>query len=418
LNTIWNDEEFCSGTVAPIFERAAKDQGFHLILKGWEPKHNKLIFICKRGTYYREKNGSYYLAKKEGESSIGQCLQQEYSKRVATTSRAIKGQNSACRFGFSVYWHPDVKRWFLPKEQAGCKHHSGHLKVPPHLVNLPIKALPPDEIQLAKDGTHEFMKTSMLEALIHRRNDVTISRDRLKYYQQCKKDIANNPIIERVSTGNPEMDGDLPQPRTPADKLLAALDSDQDVSYIALYGNYDSHLLTIRQKRKVRETHSVDEFGTSEDLLNDPTDSAKQTAEQIRGDLLVSGTGMILLGVTWTENTTLKRFSLFPEVTAVDIMEKTNSEGRPMMTCTGMDSNNELFPYMWAFMPSQAIWAFKWFFLHAYPAMTGPQVLPDIHLFLADGDYKLYKAIDKNSGTEHALFPKATCRSCSWHYCN
>jgi hypothetical protein len=126
---------------------------------------------------------SYYLAKKEGESSIGQCLQQEYSKRVATTSRAIKGQNSACKFGFSVYWHPDVKWWFFPKEQARCKHHSGHLKVPLHLVNLSIKALPPDEIQLAKDGTLEFMKTSMLEAFIHRRNDVTISRDRLKYYQ-------------------------------------------------------------------------------------------------------------------------------------------------------------------------------------------------------------------------------------------
>ena len=39
--------------------------------------------------------------------------------------------------------------------------------------------------------------------------------------------------------------------------------------------------------------------------------------------------------------------------------------------------------------------------------MTGPQVLTDIHLFLANGDYKLYKAIDKNSGTEHMLcFPK------------
>jgi hypothetical protein len=52
-------------------------------------------------------------------------------------------------------------------------------------------------------------------------------------------------------------------------------------------------------------------------------------------------------------------FHMFPEICGVDVTEKTNSEGRPLMTCVGVDSNKKTFPFGWAFMPSQACWAFN-----------------------------------------------------------
>jgi hypothetical protein len=55
--------------------------------------------------------------------------------------------------------------------------------------------LPPDEIQLAKNGLSKFIRASILEAFIHRRNDITIKRDRLKQYQQYEKVITNNLIL-------------------------------------------------------------------------------------------------------------------------------------------------------------------------------------------------------------------------------
>jgi hypothetical protein len=66
-------------------------------------------------------------------------------------------------------WLPDV-----PAKQQGSLKHCGHLWCQPDLVVLPVKALPRDEIIMAADGTKEFMKASMLEALLFCQNATTI----------------------------------------------------------------------------------------------------------------------------------------------------------------------------------------------------------------------------------------------------
>jgi hypothetical protein len=159
--------------------------------------------------------------------------------------------------------------------------------------------------------------------------------------------MAENPMLSFLRTGEQSHDANLPTPSTPADLILADLDADPSSSYVAMYGKYDSELLTIHQKHKRLANHSVEEMDLEDH--NDGIDSAQKSAEKIRGNLSVTGTGMILLGLAWTEDSAAIRFSMYPEAFGLDVTENTNSEGRPLALCVGLDHNNQTFTHTMLF---------------------------------------------------------------------
>jgi hypothetical protein len=213
-------------------------------------------------------------------------------KAVNTTGLPIKSLSEKCPFQFCIYWNPNINRWYLPAEQQGSLKHCGHLWCQPELVLLPVKALPKeDEIIMAANGTKEFMKASMLEALLFCQNARTIPTQKLQYFQLCQKRMVDNPMLLAIKTGDESHDANLPKPSTPADLILVDLDADPNSSYVAMYGKYDSELLTIHHKYKLLADHSVEEIELEDH--NDGIDSAQKAADKIRGNLSFSGTGMI-----------------------------------------------------------------------------------------------------------------------------
>jgi hypothetical protein len=62
--------------------------------------------------------------------------------------------------------------------------------------------------------------------------------------------MAENPMLSFLWMGEESHDANLPMPSTPTDLILADLDADPYSSYVAMYGKYDSELLTIHQKHK------------------------------------------------------------------------------------------------------------------------------------------------------------------------
>jgi hypothetical protein len=107
---------------------------------------------------------------------------------------------------------------------------------------------------------------------------------------------------------------------------------------------------------------------------------------------------MVLLGVAWMDSALHRCFHMFPEICGVDVTEKTNSEGRPLKTCMGVDSNNKTFLFAWCFMPSQACWEFNWFYTQALPTLVGKSALGHLCCTFADGSKELYEPLDRNSG--------------------
>jgi hypothetical protein len=47
-----NSPKFRKEKLAPLVARMCLQQGFTSILKGWENKKNKAVFVCSRGRYY------------------------------------------------------------------------------------------------------------------------------------------------------------------------------------------------------------------------------------------------------------------------------------------------------------------------------------------------------------------------------
>ena len=58
-------------------------------------------------------------------------------------------------------------------------------------------------------------------------------------------------------------------------------------------------------------------------------------------------------GFAWVTPGELCMFEAFPNVTMVDIVEKTNNEKQPLFTVGGKDSNGKIFIFLRCFMPNQ-----------------------------------------------------------------
>lgn len=79
--------------------------------------------------------------------------------------------------------------------------------------------------------------------------------------------------------------------------------------------------------------------------------------------------GQVLLALAWTTDGGRREFDMFPEIVFGDATEETNSEERPLYTLLGKDNMNKSFGHTWCFMPSNAKWAYSWFFEDAVPTL-------------------------------------------------
>jgi hypothetical protein len=101
----FNTPEFRKKTLAPMVARVCIQHGFTSINKGWDRKKSKVVFICSRGRYYQSTKTS------EKESAAGR-----------TTKRPIfdkEKEKTTCPFRFAIYWCPNRRRWYIPKQQGG-----------------------------------------------------------------------------------------------------------------------------------------------------------------------------------------------------------------------------------------------------------------------------------------------------------
>ena len=112
----------------------------------------------------------------------------------------------------------------------------------------------------------------------------------------------------------------------------------------------------------------------------------------IRDNLIPSPSGKILLLASWTTNSGRRKFNMYPEFCGGDDTEGTNVEQRPLYTFCGKDHKNQVFPWMWAFLPSKSLWVYI-FLVQSVPILhpgTGVQRVVKIN---TDADQQETRAI-------------------------
>lgn len=105
---------------------------------------------------------------------------------------------------------------------------------------------------------------------------------------------------------------------------------------------------------------------------------------------------------------------MFPEVMSGDDTEDTNSEERPLYTLLGKDNNNQSFGHTWCFMPSRALWVFRWIFEHAVPILHPGTACKRVQLIPTDADAQETRAIEAVCGPGK-IYELASHLHCAFH---
>ncbi len=229
-----NSREFRERIVIPYFVRPCLSGGFNLMSKGWEGSHSCIRFVCNRGKHYRRKP-----------PEAGKVP----TDRISRTCRPIRGETETCKFSFKVWWDGDLNRWYFPKAQAGCKHHTGHTHREPHECRLLAKDYGEDVIQTIIDALQSSIRPAQIQALISTQTGHGMDRKQIAHLKKQIRESTeiNMAVIESIA-GNGPIVGEY-QP-TPADRLLSELETSPKYSYTLLYAQYDTDELKVYRRDK------------------------------------------------------------------------------------------------------------------------------------------------------------------------
>ena len=140
-----NDEETVA-EVKSIFVNACKSAGCK-VGGQYEKKLNSIVFECNRSKFINRENNLKQSrdAYEKRLKKLGVSEEEKpFVQREKRTSKPIKGRagfDTQCKFRFSAFWDEQSGRWYIPKEQKGCRDHAGHMREVPSNIRVSSKFL-------------------------------------------------------------------------------------------------------------------------------------------------------------------------------------------------------------------------------------------------------------------------------------
>ena len=310
-----------------------------------------------------------------------------------------------CSFVFSAYFDEGLARWFFPKEGNGNAEHRGHPHIEPHLIRLRTDVvLDEDERRLTRDAQSSRISSAAARNLLFTRTGQHLEWSQIHHLY--KKDQAELLITQGLTN---------PSRGTAVDRLIAYAKRDPKISFIMLFAESNSDLITIKQRKlSANKADTVDKF---EEDLGDLVNSPMYHARALRDRLIKSKTGQILLAFAWTSDESRRKFDMFPEILTADDTKNVNSEERDLHSVIGQDSNRQLYVVLNIFNPSAAQWAFTWGNQIAFPFLHPGSGRNRVRKYVTDADCQLVNSIDSvaRAGPETYAMLKAKAGLCVWH---
>ena len=215
----------------------------------------------------------------------------------------------------------------------------------------------------------------------------------MSYFQACHDDLSN--VVAQI-------DGSM----SSAEKILALMDAlianGDDLDYCALIHSHE-------QEYKVRFPK-----GRPPKSITDGSTDRKTTIAEIRKSMKVSEGTEVLLAIAWISGEEKELFRRFPTVVSADITEKLNKEKRPTFIFVGLDGNNKLFPCFRCFLPNSSLEMFNWAYERAFVLMMGEEQVKLNKVFLTDGEFNMYYAMDLVTDT-HGPWKNTKTFRCRFH---
>ena len=130
--------------------------------------------------------------------------------------------------------------------------------------------------------------------------------------------------------------------------------------------------------------------------------------------------GSILLACAWTTDIARRKFDMYPEYIGGDNTEDINAKDRPLYIIVGLDNENKSFEVLWAFLPSEAQWAYSWLWKYVMPILHPGTAQSRVIGINCDTDPQETRAIEGVSKHSVGLgvpvtFSQAQNGWCTWH---
>lgn len=243
---------------------------------------------CKRCEFHdEEKNKTHNMKKKSNLNTKKEA--KEKKKRSGKPVKGLEGHDTLCPVCFKIYWDAALQRWFVPKHQKGEKIHCGHKQRKPSDIRLDIKYVTTqDDEELAKHVSNTFVPTSAFKSILEQRNTKAYGMNWQQIHHMKRK----------------QMEQCKGKHKTSVDQLLHYVSSEENISWIALFADPTTNLLTVKkQKSKKNSTLTVEEL--SNELLGDVTDNPSQyvAAMRTREQLIHTETGQLMIALAFTSDT-------------------------------------------------------------------------------------------------------------------
>ena len=425
-----NNASFRQKYIHPMFVHACHASGFN-IHGEYEPNDKCIQFGCLMRKWHDEVYQKEYRdsqprnVKNPNEPPIPRTRRKFRPVKSNITDSFVEEDSEEegginkkiCTFRFRVYWDDGKKRWFIPLKQRGCVHHCNHLQETPEFLRIQTRHVPSDEIQISNDALDSHISATATASLFKKRTGIFLDYKQLQYLKKRNK---NDLVMEAGGS----LEGGI----TAVDRLIASLQNDHTISFIVLYGDFNTTLLTIKTKSQHLNNSAV--IGDFLDELGDDTDSPELFAKNCksRSSLVHSKSGKIVLAVGWTNVEARRKFDMFPEFMGGDDTEGTNSEERPLYTLCGKDNMNTSYGHTWVFMPSKSTWVYSWIFRNALPVLHPGTALSRVQLFIMDACPQETRAAESVCGrgivgmktppSQRKTLPNAHLRLCAWHKIN
>ncbi|CAB9498624.1 expressed unknown protein [Seminavis robusta] len=346
----------------PYFVLPCKTAGFRIKNKGFDKRRNHITICCPRSRFYKQRS-------------------QKDSNKTTQTQLPVEGEGVKCPFSFNVLYSQEHRRWYLPKFQTGNKLHRGHVQLEEAQVKVLSTHLGTEAVTLAEQCLKNHLSPSVVKTLLYERTGSSLTS---KQIESLRKSLHQGVVLSLVKP-----DGTISQvphqEATAADRLLARLQSDPTKSFVVLFASYDSGLLRIRQSHRGATPQNIDP-----ESLTDESDSAESFANKVRDALSITGSGMILLALAWTGESSQRLFQMYPEFKSGDITYKTNSEKRELHIESGIAADGQSFSHTWALFPCASKWIFQWFYRNAMPRLHSAKTLSRVEVAAYDEDEKCY----------------------------
>jgi len=365
-------------------------------VKGALKEKSKMLFVCRHGRKYEERFGR----------SKPDKLPME---RCTSTHRSLH-KEECCPFSFTVFHYAFDDYWYLSnyrKVRNNCDPVNVHRFHPKLLtqghITPSLKSMDAVSLGIAKHAATLHISQSITSMLLQQTTTQHWLPEQLRYISKQAKKLMGN---DDSSTGT-----------SSADRLLAYLKKQSDVSYITLCDIPGSTLVSERGKGRPRKDVII--TTQHNDLTNaapaNVPHAAHEDAQRIRDSLKVSDDQRILLAVAWATDREKKFAQKFPEVLFVDATSSTNVEKRELVLVCGKDSNNSGFTAMRVFVPSEKQWVYNWLYNDAIPTLLGHVCISQNKLVLTDGDRNNYGPLENCISSPTSCWATSSHGLCEWH---